>query len=501
MSITQEQVVVVGAGVAGCTAALEAAKRGLKVTLVDEHPQNTTSMSLDAPYFYGARLVSVLSDEGTIADRVLGSNDLLMDCLEAGVEVLTNTCAWGVFVPGTNNIHLGCKQIGFADAEKSWMASFDYLVVAGGARDLVLSFPGWDLPGVLAVKGATTLLGKYQALGGNTVLVLGSGNAALQLAQQAIEAGITVAGVVEADLKVQGDSALYENLKAQNVPFYLGHTIERVSGVNEVSGARLVAVSDEKAVIEIPCDTVCMAYNVIPNIELPAVAGCALDFDEKRNGWSPRLTDDMETTVPGIFVVGDAAGVTESALIDPEFAVFQAKVAATAIAKREGLEVGSDEFSSPTSVSTSVASYPPNLWLDSLVSAGGMNVMACQCEDVSRQEIVEVRAPKYLTSDRGSPAGAVDTLVVNGVASQDMHKRMTRVGMGHCQGRRCREHATMLLARAAGISLSCVAPGSYRVPVRPLPVSVLQAHDEPASMGERWPMWLHPVDDTLPHTH
>ncbi|MGM3216495.1 FAD-dependent oxidoreductase [Pseudomonas sp. PhalM4] len=501
MTITREKVVVVGAGVAGCTAALEAARRGLAVTLVDEHPQNTAAMSLDAPYFYGARLAPVLSDEGTIADRVLGSNDLLMECLEAGVEVLTNTCIWGLFVSGANNEHLECNQVGLADAEKSWMLGFEYLVIAAGARDLVLSFEGWHLPGVLAAKGATTLLGKYQALGGNQVLIVGSGNVALQLAIQALEAGIKVVGVVEAADELQGDSSLVAELNDRGVPSYTGYCVQKALGTNEVSGAVLAPVNDKsRAPIEIHCDTICMAYGVVPNVELVASAGGALDYDAARGGWAPRLSSDFESTLKNVFVAGDAAGVSELALINPEISINQAQRIAVAIAQREG-EASEDPDELPALSSDSRSVYPPQYWLDALVTTGGMGVMACQCEEVSRQEVVEVKAPKYLESSTSSPCEAVKTFVAEGQASQDMLKRMTRVGMGHCQGRRCREHSAMLLAGVTGIELSKVSPGSYRVPVRALPLNIIRAHDETAEMRNHWPTWLHPVDDTISGAH
>ena len=500
MTITKEQVVVVGAGVAGCTAALEAVRRGLAVTLIDEHPQNTAAMSLDAPYFYGARLAPVLSDEGTIADRVLGSNDLLMDCLEAGVEVLTNTCVWGLFVPGANNEHLECSQVGLADAEKSWMLGFDYLIVAAGARDLVLSFDGWHLPGVLGAKGATTLIGKYQALGGNQVLILGSGNLALQLAIQAIETGINVVGVIEAANEVQGDSVLAASLKDQGVEFFTGYCIQKVTGINEVSGASLVAADKSLPPVQITCDTICMAYGVVPNIELVASAGCAVDFDANRGGWAPQLSADFETSLRNVFVAGDAGGVTEAALINPEVSIYHGQRIAATIAMREGQETKCS-IEAPDVSSDSRSNYPPQYWLDALVSAGGMDVMACQCEDVTRRELVEVRAPKYLASTNSSPCEAAKTFVAEGRASQDMLKRMTRVGMGYCQGRRCREHSAMLLAGVSGIELNKVSPGSYRVPVRALPLNIIRAHDEPKEMRDTWPTWLHPVEDTIPGAH
>jgi len=70
-SCLTKHLVLVGGGAAGCAAAVEAAARGLRFTLIDEHPQARSAMSLDAPYFYGARLPAVISDEGVIAERVL----------------------------------------------------------------------------------------------------------------------------------------------------------------------------------------------------------------------------------------------------------------------------------------------------------------------------------------------------------------------------------------------------------------------------------------------
>ena len=154
-----EQVVVVGGGVAGCSAALEAAKLGLRVTLIDEHPQSLQMMSLDTPYFYGARLAAVLSDVSVTGERVLGANDLLLECLEAGVEILTGTCSWGSFRPGPNNTNLKIPQLGVADGERSWLIEYEHLILATGARDLVLSFAGWHLPGVLGANGADSVAG------------------------------------------------------------------------------------------------------------------------------------------------------------------------------------------------------------------------------------------------------------------------------------------------------------------------------------------------------
>jgi NADPH-dependent 2,4-dienoyl-CoA reductase/sulfur reductase-like enzyme len=495
MSTRNEQVIVVGGGPAGCAAALEAAKLGLAVTLVDEHPQSTTAMSLDAPYFYGARLPAALSDASATAERVLGANEALMECLEAGVDVLTGTCAWGVFIPGENNRHLSGKQLGLADETKSCLIPFDYLILAPGARDLVLSFPGWHLPGVLGVKAASVLLQSYQALGGRKMLVLGSGNAALTFAQAALTAGIEVVGLVEPSSTIQGARELVGALEAAGVPIHLDSTIERALGDQEVTGARITRASGGMA-FEVACDTVCMAYGAVPNIELASVAGCQMEYIAALGGWVPKLGPDLEASEEGLFVVGDGAGITEAAFVSADAATAQGRSAARAVARRVGLiPSGDDSYDLNTRLAGSAALFPPMRWLESLLAASGLDVQLCQCEEVTRCEFLHVEPPRYLGVRNWKDKEPSAVSAPGGALNQDFLKRMTRVGMGHCQGRRCREHSALLVAHAKGVELSQVLPGSYRIPVRALSLSVMSAHEETPEVARMWPAWswLHPI--------
>ena len=503
MATASEQLIVVGGGAAGCAAAIEAAKLGLRVTLIDEHPQSLSAMSLDAPYFYGARLIPALSDESLIADRVLGSNDLLMECLEAGVEVLTGTCVWGSYRPGANNLHLEANQLGVADAKRSWMISYDHLILAPGSRDLVLSFPGWHLPGVLGVNGAIALLERYQALGGNRIAILGSGNVALRAAKLIADAGMTVTAIVETAANIRGDADLAANLAAAGVPFFLSHTVERVIGDTEVKGIRLVKVDSSLTPLpgttcDLDCDTVCMAFGAIPNIELASVTGCGIIFDSSRGGWVPDLDSRMQTSLASVYVVGDGAGVSEAMFLDPGIAGEQGRHAARAIAEGEGLLKDADAGTIAARSAAEKSEFPPQAWLQSLIAAGGLDVVVCQCEEVTRRELLDVSPPRYLHAGNQRPAGGLQSLSPSGRRSQDLLKRLTRAGMGHCQGKRCRDQTAMLLAHAAGGDLESIVAGSYRTPVRPLPLNIMWASDETEEMRRTWPTWLHPTEDGIP---
>src|SRR5262249_38521610 len=106
---------------------------------------------------------------------------------------------------------------------------------------------------------------------------------------------------------------------------------------------------------------------------------------------------------------------------------------------------------------------------------------------------VDVKPPRYLAGARPRRWDPkLSTILEGGSAHPDLLKRLTRAGMGHCQGRRCREQVALLLAEASGVDVSQVPLASYRPPVRPLPMKVLSSHDEPETTREKWASWFYP---------
>jgi D-hydroxyproline dehydrogenase subunit alpha len=491
--MSSRRVVITGAGLAGCSAALEAVKRGFSVTLIDEHPQAPSMMSLDAPYFYGTRLPAILSDAGVVADRVLGANASLLDCLDAGVEVLTNTCVWANFLPGANLQYTDEKRLGLADDERSWLLPYDDLIIATGARDFVLSFPGWHLPGVLGAQAAGALLTRYQALGGTKAVVLGSGNVGLRLARQLLDSGVEVVAVVEVAATVRGDQALHAKLRSAGVAFRTSSVIDSAIGEREVRAVRLCSLDEQGNPIpsseeNIDCDTVCIAMGVVPNIELAAQSGCNVAYDPARGGWIPEIDDNGCTSLPNVYVIGEAAGVYEEGLLDPAHHVEQANRAAAAI----GTNRTAAWKPIPSNQAAIAAPDASIEWLRALIAQAGLDVVLCQCEEVSRREYIAIEAPRYLQPSERRRAGPIDA---SHRESQDFVKRMTRCGMGHCQGKRCREHAALLLAQANGQPVGAIVPGSYRAPIRPLPLSVVAGPDESDEVSRTWPIWFQPLNE------
>ncbi|MCH8206997.1 MAG: (2Fe-2S)-binding protein [Chloroflexi bacterium] len=211
----------------------------------------------------------------------------------------------------------------------------------------------------------------------------------------------------------------------------------------------------------------------------------------------------MRTSVDTVFVAGDVAGFHDGMILDPEIARNQGRLAGvaaaeslgaidsvTALARRAEIQAGA-VAATPTEVHTGW-----KRWLQSLVNAGGLDIFACQCEEVTRAELIGVQPPRYLEwESQHMSRRSLQTLVKDGPVNPDQVKRLTRAGMGHCQGRRCREQVSLLLAEESSIDIADVPMMSYRPPVRPLPLKVMWAHEETEQVRRDWVKWFgYPTD-------
>jgi thioredoxin reductase len=502
---------VVGAGVAGVAAALEAARAGVQVLLIDEHPVDNDMMAMDVPLCFGQRMDGSVRNRALMLERVVETNPGLASAYEAGVDVQLGTYVWGVFGNGPTVQELPVPMLGLADDRRSWLVGYDRLIVAAGTRDVLLGFPGWERAGTMGAGGAAALLARYRALAAHRLVVLGSGALGLHTAALALEHGVEVAGVVEVGARVRGNAAAAEALAERGVPFFTGHTIQAARGrTGEIESLVLVAVDGAGKPVagrvrEIACDAVCWAIGLVPSIELLNLVGARLRFVASLGGWVPEVDAWMRTSVPTIFAAGDCAGFHDSRLATPDVAHAQGRLAGLAAAEslgaldRRQAEGRRVTLEPEPSAAAEVHTYW-RAWLDSLIAAGGWEVNVCQCEEVTRRELVETKPPRYLKWD--SPqmsARSVTTLLRDGPLNQDQIKRLTRAGMGPCQSRRCREQVGLLLAQAASTAIDRIPLPTFRPPLRPLPLNVLWPADEPPAMREEWVSWFGIPTQFSPH--
>ena len=167
---------------------------------------------------------------------------------------------------------------------------------------------------------------------------------------------------------------------------------------------------------------------------------------------------------------------------------------AKARARRSEIQAGSHESADrPTEVHSGWQG-----WLRSLVDASGQYAFVCRCEEVTCEELIGLQPPRYLnwTSEQMNRR-SLQTHAKDGPLNPNHVKRLTRVGTGHCQGRLCREQASLLVADETGTDIADMPMMTYRPPVRPLPLKVMWPHDETEQVRSEWPKWFHPPGKVL----
>jgi len=465
-------IAVVGASRIGCRFALAANAAGHRVILVDEHPQALKDMSIDAPYFYGAGLPAALNNANAIGQTFLEANPELMECLESGIDVRLSTILWGAFRNGENSIHIGTPKLGLVSRVGNELLDHDILVIAPGVRDFVPSFLGWELPGVLGAKAGLALLDSYGVFEGERVLILGTSDIAMRLMRSLRSKQITVAGVVEPGDSVAAGPEAAAWLESEGISVHFGKVIAAAKGKVAVEGARLVTLDGEKRE-EVECDSIAVAIATLPNVELPAAMGCRMRFSTNLASWVPEVSGQGETSLDGVFYLAPEAG-------DDTVEATLSRISGAARIERQ----------SSNSAPRDANSYIQQ-WITSLHQTGGPDVIMCQCESVTRGEFCHLEPPKYLGQGMRSPQ--VPTSRTDNPdaprLNQDLVKRMTRVGMGHCQGKRCRDEAAFTLMQRFGVGAEDIRPGSYRFPLRPIDLSLIADDDETDDIRLNWQMW------------
>lgn len=480
--------VVVGAGAAGIAAAAAAAGLGLRTMLVDEHPVAPGLQGIDVPWMFGGRMGAAARNPARMLERIVAARPGLQQAFDAGVDVRLGVSVWSAFVDGPTSKALAAPMLGLADAEHAWFVSFDRLIVAAGARDLALAFPGWDRPGVMGALGFAAAVGDYSDFSGRRIVVLGAGALGEATVRRARAAGVEVAAVIDVAARPARDFA---------VPVHGGFRILDVLGATEVEGV-VIARPDGTGRTQIPCDTIVLAIDAVPNVELFDLLGCATHFVPEAGGHVPVTDAEGRCSRPGIYAAGDCAGVSDAGHGDAAGAAASGRCAAGAAARDAGLAAAVEP--SPAPPPTANRDTWRREWLQAHAGDAAATLPICLCEEVPLGDLLGVRPPRYLPYDAARFAERdVRTLAADGPVNQDQVKRLTRAGMGPCQGRRCREQVQVLLAMQGNQPSGSIPMPSYRAPLRPLPLGVLAAFEESPELQANWTAWFGIAAQWLPH--
>ena len=466
--VATPDLLIVGGGPAGMTAALAAAARGLVVTLVDERP------ALGGQYFKQLSKAHRFEGDGA-RDAQFDEGGTLVGRVEAaGVRILRDAEVWGAFPPDEVAVAAGGRTLLFRPRR---------ILLATGSYERAVPFPGWTLPGVMTTGAAQTLLRAYRVAPGRRVLVGGNGPLNLQVAVELLKAGAAVVALAEAaaapgpavagalaaaaaaspGLMLRGARDL-GTVRTHGVPAFHRHMVVEARGdgrVEEATIARIDAAGrvDPASRRTFAVDAVCLGAGFHPSNELARALGAEHVWDAARRQLVAVRDADGRTTAPGVFLVGDAAGLGGARV-----AAEEATIAAHAAADDLGRPRTPDAEGAAASARRRLARhrrFQAALWTiyaapDPGLSLADDDTLVCRCE--------EVTVGTLLAAAGGGDVGAA--------------KRASRCGMGRCQGRYCGPLLADATARAGGDPLAETGFFAPRAPVKPVPLRVAARVEE-----------------------
>jgi thioredoxin reductase len=320
--LTEYDVIVIGSGPAGLSCAIEATGAGASVGLIDENKKPGGQLFKQIHKFFGSKQHSA----GTRGFDI--GIQLLEQTRDLGVDIFLDSVAYGIF----NNKILAIETDG-----KIQQIRGEKILLATGAIENSVVFPGWTLPGVMGAGAAQTMINISRVLPGRRFVVLGSGNVGLIVSYQLLQAGAEVLAVVEALPKIGGYQVHASKILRAGVPILTSSTIKEARGNMEVEEVVIVNLDSTWKTIEgtertFSADSVCIATGLHPSTRLAQMAGCDLVFSSILGGHLPAHNENMETSIEGIYVAGDASGVEEAST-----AMEEGKLAGIDMARKLGL--------------------------------------------------------------------------------------------------------------------------------------------------------------------
>lgn len=309
--MVEREIVIIGGGPAGLSAAIAALSLGLKVLVLDRNSRGGGQLVKQTHKFFGSKLQYASSRGIDIANILLGKLEN-----NPNAEIMYNTTALGFY-----------KDAMVIAAERR---ECEYLkikakrvIVATGANEKFMPFINNDLPGVYGAGAVQTLMNEEGVIPGKNVLMVGSGNIGLNVSYQLIQAGVNVKAIIEAGPYIEGYLVHAAKIRRMGVPILTSRTILKAEGREAVNRATIVKLDEllrripgTESILNV--DVICIAAGFSPLNELLWQAGCSMKYVPELGGHVPIRSCNLETSIPGIYVAGNVSGIEEVSSIMAE---------------------------------------------------------------------------------------------------------------------------------------------------------------------------------------
>lgn len=311
--MTRTEIAVVGAGPAGMSAAITAARQGAQVLLIDRSTRLGGQLVKQTHRFFGSNQ-EYAGTRGFEIARIL-EKEVRSLC---EIEVMEDATVLGLYHDRVLVIEHQ-EQIRLVTAEK--------FIIATGAMEKMLAFPNNDLPGIYGAGAVQTFMNVHGVLPGRNIVMVGAGNIGLIISYQLAQAGATVKAIVEAAPEVGGYRVHAAKVRRIGIPVLTSHTVKAAYGTESIEAVKIVQLGQDgrprestEKVYEV--DALCLAVGLSPLNELLWQVGCQMRYVPELGGYVPVRSSTMETSVPGVYVAGDVAGVEEasSAILEGQVA-------------------------------------------------------------------------------------------------------------------------------------------------------------------------------------
>ncbi|MCG8708263.1 FAD-dependent oxidoreductase [Brenneria sp. 4F2] len=450
----QPRTVIVGAGPAGIRAAETLVRYGVIPLVIDEGARAGGQIYRQPPRAFQRTARQLYGFEAKAAAAVLKR----FDHLETQVDYRPDTLVWNA---DASHLDIWSQQ---QVARIAWRE----IIIASGATDRILPFPGWTLPGVYSLGGAQVGL-KYQGCAiGKKVVLAGSGPLLYLLAWQYKKAGVDVRAVLDyADMrqklralpdmsrapKVMAKGLYFIAwLRSHGVALIANAGIVDAQGDDRVSALRWQSRDQPGKIETIACDAVAFGYGLRSETQLADLLGCRFSYQDAQHAWLPQQQNGR-TSQPNVYLAGDGAGI-----LGAQAAELSGERAALLLLRQRRVAIDERRLGALEKKLARLQRFAQGLdsafpFPDEWAARVPDETVICRCEQITAGEIRR-------------------TVAETGCDEVNQLKAFCRTGMGRCQGRMCGIAAAELLAHIQGKTAEQVGRLRAQSPLKPIPISL-----------------------------